>query len=89
MVDAVPVRNRKFVRGKLLAMWLRITEDGVVTTREMHEFHEAVEGTVKFADANAATYMVEQAAGRSTDLRHFGDLVAVRNAAVTNLPDIA
>ena len=88
-VQAIPVRNRNYVRGKLLATFLRITEDNVIDPREQNELEEVITGTVRFADAQAAVHMVDQSNARSSDDRHFGDLVALRRSAIALLPDAA
>lgn len=86
---SIPVRNRNYVRGKLLATFLRVSEDGVIDRREQNELEEVIKGTVSFADAGAAIHMVDQSNARSSDDRHFGDLVALRRAAIAVLPDSA
>lgn len=86
---SIPVRNRNYVRGKLLATFLRVSEDGVIDRREQNELEEVIKGTVSFADAQAAIHMVDQSNARSSDDRHFGDLVALRRAAIAVLPDSA
>lgn len=86
-VKSLPARNERYVYDRLLAEWLRITQDGIVTTVEIVAFNEVVQGTGLFAKAITSSHAVQQATSRATDEEYYGGLVAVHKARMSVLPD--
>lgn len=85
----LPVRNRRYVYDRVWAAWMRIKEDGIVTSYELVEMDELLAGNCRFADAVATNHAVAQAMPRATDPEYIGDLVAMNRAAMSQLPDAA
>lgn len=89
MVESVATRHRKYTRNLLIPLFRRVSEDGVIKGREVRELEEALDGEVRFVDAEVAITALNTASYRSTDPEHFGDLVSMRDATIALLPDIA
>lgn len=88
-VKSLPARNEHYVFDKVQATWLRIIEDGIVTSYEIVEMAEMVDGVGLFAKALTSSHAVQQATPRATDEEYYGGLVAVHQARMSRLPDAA
>lgn len=89
MVESVAMRHRKYVKNIVFPLFKRVSEDRVIKGRELVELEEVLIGDARFVEAQAAIKAVDIANGRSTDARHFGDLIAMRDATIALLPDQA
>lgn len=89
MVESVAMRHRKYVKNTVIPLFKRVSEDRVIQGREIAELEEALIGDARFVEAQAMISAVNIANSRSTDARHFGDLIAMRDASIALLPDAA
>lgn len=89
MVESVAMRHRKYLRNTVMPVFRRVSEDRVIKGPEIAELEEVLDGDARFVEAQAMISAVNVANSRSTDPRHFGDLIALRDASLALLPDAA
>lgn len=89
MVDSVAVRHRRYLKNVVIPTFRRVSEDRVIKGHEIEELEEVLIGDARFVEAQAMISAVNVANTRSTDPRHFGDLISMRDATIALLPDAA
>jgi hypothetical protein len=84
---SLPARNETYTYDRLRATWLRIIEDRVVTSFEIVEMEEAIDGQCRFSRAISSSHAVTQAMPRATDPEYIETLVSTHQARMSVLPD--
>jgi hypothetical protein len=88
-VTSLPKRTELHFVGEVLETWARVTEDGEVASFELVEMSDVLGEHLLFDRAVVSEHAVTQAMPRATDPAYVGKLVAVHQARMSVLPDVA